>query len=341
MAVMLATVTWRKSCTALLGAGLVLGMMPQIANAQSTSSAAPDDRLSRIETQLRALQRAVFPGGDQRFFEPEISASATPGTTPAQPTTSVSGTALTDVLARIEAIETQLARLTAATEVSGNALTTLQGRVDALEARNAATPSFGATIPAGPASSGAATVATPAPAASGTTRPASGTDRPAQATANTPTPAPAASGPTAERLAGVQAILKPSTADAGDDEYVYGFRLWEARFYPEAQQQLSLYLERYPRHSRVSFARNLLGRAYLDGGDPRRAATHFLENYQSDMAGARAPDSLLFLAESMVQLNDTNRACVALRTFRETYADLVTGRLATQYNATNGRARCP
>lgn len=91
----------------------------------------------------------------------------------------------------------------------------------------------------------------------------------------------------------------------------------------------------------MSFARNLLGRAYLDAGEPRRAATHFLENYQSDMAGARAADSLLFLAESMVQLNDTNRACVALRTFRETYPDLVTGRLATQYNATNGRARCP
>ncbi len=346
MAVRLATVSWRKSCGAALGAGLLLGMMPQVASAQSSGGAVADDRLSRIETQLRALQRAVFPGGDQRFFEPEISAPATPGATPAQPSTSVSTTALTDVLARIEAIEAQLARLTAASEVSGNALTTLQGRVDAIEARNAASATAAAAPAAGTALAATPGAGTPAPAATGTGRPASGsaaaggTSRPAELATSSQAATPAV-GPTPERLAGVQAILKPSTADAGDDEYTYGFRLWDAKFYPEAQQQLSLFLERYPRHPRVTFARNLLGRAYLDAGEPRRAATYFLENYQSDMAGARAPDSLLFLAESMVQLNDTNRACVALRTFRETYPDLVTGRLATQYNATNGRARCP
>ena len=125
MAGRLATVSWRKSCGAVLGAGLLLGVVPQAAQAQAANTAVADDRLNRIETQLRALQRAVFPGGDQRFFEPEISAPATPGATPAQPTTGAAATALTDVLARIESIEAQLARLTAATEVSGNALTTL------------------------------------------------------------------------------------------------------------------------------------------------------------------------------------------------------------------------
>ena len=33
-----------------------------------------------------------------------------------------------------------------------------------------------------------------------------------------------------ERLAAVQAIAKPQTDDAGDDEYSYGFRLWNAGF---------------------------------------------------------------------------------------------------------------
>ena len=46
--------------------------------------------------------------------------------------------ALTDVLARLEAMETQLARLTAATEVNENALTTIDMRLNALEGGGAA-----------------------------------------------------------------------------------------------------------------------------------------------------------------------------------------------------------
>ena len=149
-----------------------------------------------------------------------------------------------------------------------------------------------------------------------------------------------ATGPTAERLAGVSAITKPQTADAGDDEYTYGFRLWDAGFYPEAQQQLALFLERYPRHSRVSFARNLLGRAFLDAGDARTAATHFFENYQSNKQAERSGDSLLFLAESMTRLNDTRRACIALAEFGETYPALATGRLKAQYDTLKGRVTC-
>ena len=336
---------WHGTCGSLLAsglaAGLVLGMVPQAAVAQSAPSAATvaqtNDRLNRIETQMRALQRAVFPGGDQRFFEPEISADAAQAGTPVPVTSTVSSSALSDVLARIEAIEAQLTRLTAASEVSGNAISTLQARIDALEARAAAAPAVAAAPATATGSPATAAPATATPAPAGTTSAAA---RPTELVPNPQITTPAA-GPTPERLAAVQAILKPSTDDAGDDEYVYGFRLWDAGFYPEAQQQLSLFLERYPTHSRVTFARNLLGRAYLDAGEPRRAATHFFDNYRANPNAARAPDSLLFLAESMIQLGDTNRACLALSEFGETYPALATGRLAQQLTATRARVTCP
>jgi TolA-binding protein len=292
-------------------------------------------RLERVETQLRALQRAVFPGGDQRFFEPEITPEAPVVNTP---TTGVGTTALTDVLARLDALESQLARLTAATEVNQNALTTLEARLASVE-RGAVVAGASGALP--PASGVILTpsvrpVNTPTPGPSSTPAPA-----PAPALAPISTPAPAAaSGPTAERLAGVSAITKPQTADAGDDEYTYGFRLWDAGFYPEAQQQLALFLERYPRHSRVSFARNLLGRAFLDAGDARTAATHFFENYQSNKQADRSADSLLFLAESMTRLDDTRRACIALAEFGETYPALAAGRLKGQYDTLKGRVTC-
>ena len=289
---------WRGAVLAL---AIVAVALPQAASAQA------DDRLARIESQVRALQRQVFPGGDQRFFEPEITAQSG-GAQPATPTTTASVSALTDVLARLEAIELTLSQLTAASEVSQNALSLLETRVAAIEAG------------AAPATAGVA------------------------ATSNPPldlltTPA-AVAGPTPERLAAVQAILKPATDDAGDDEYTYGFRLWDADFFPEAQQQLALFLERYPTHSRESFARNLLGRAYLDAGDARTAAAYFVENYLDDKQAARAPDSLLYLVEAATALNDANRACIALAEFGETYPALATGRLKTQYDANRARVSC-
>ena len=319
----------------LAASAALLGLLPLApAMAQEAS------RLERIEAQLRALQRQVFPGGDQRFFEPEI--------TPQQAATpdgggGVSPSTLTQVLTRLDAIELQLARLTAATEVNENALAALEARLTALDGGPAAATT---AAPAAAAPALAATTATPAPATTApastpaATRPAL-TPAPAATTAPAPTPAAApATGPSAARLAAVRAILKPATTDAGDDEYTYGFRLWEAGFYPEAQQQLALFLERYPNHQRVTFGRNLLGRAFLDAGDPRRAATHFFENYQADKQAARAPDSLLFLAESMIRLEDTRRACIALAEFGETYPALATGRLKSQYDGLVGRVSC-
>ncbi|OYX67227.1 MAG: hypothetical protein B7Y88_00130 [Sphingomonadales bacterium 32-64-17] len=312
--------------------GLLMSSAVALAMVVSTPAAAQvDARLERIEAQLRALQRTVFPGGDERFFEPEITAQSNNANVP---TPGISSSAMTDVLSRISAIESQLTRLTAATEVNQNALSALEQRVAAMEAARATTPT--------PTPTGLQTP-TPGPA----TMPATRTETTPATTpaANQPSgviavPGSAQAGPSAERLAGVQAIAKPATGDMGEDEYTYGFRLWEAKYYPEAQQQLALYIEKYPSHRMISYGRNLLGRAYLDAGDPRSAATQFFENYQSDKQGARAGDSLLYLAESMIQLDDTRRACIALAEFGDTYPALATGRLQSMYDGLKGRVTC-
>lgn len=314
----------RKLISGLLLAGVGTAMMPVTAEAQD------DARLRRIEAELRALQREVFPGGDGRFFTPEVDTSR-PQTQPQVGTPSNS--ALTDVLARLDALESQLARLTARNEENANELRQLQARLD--EAISPSAPSVVVLPPSG-------LIATPTPSpASVTVRTPTPTPVASNRPTPAPTPAPAATiRPTAARLAAVQAIAKPQTDDAGDDEYTYGFRLWEAGYYPEAQQQLALFLEKHPRHSRTSFGRNLLGRSYMDNGQPREAATQFFENYQNDKQGARAADSLLFLSEAMTTLGDTNRACIALAEFGETYPALATGRLKEQYDRNRSKVTC-
>jgi TolA-binding protein len=293
--------------------------------AAATPAAAQDDqaRLRKLEDQVRALQRKVFPGPDGKFFAPEVDTSNTQ-TVPQQPVGIPAETPLTDVLGRLDSIEAQLNRLTARSEVNENAISMLEDRLDKLEA--AGVPAA-AAVPVQP--TGAIEVPD-------TDTPAVAVKTPAKADA----PARPTGGPSAARLARVQAVAKPDTGDAGDDEYSYGFRLWDAGLYPEAQQQLKLYLDKYPNDPKVSYGRNLLGRAYLDDKQPKAAAPYFLENYQKDPNGARAPDSLLFLAESMVALKDNTRACRALAEFGDKYPVLANGRLQDQYDKDRKQAAC-
>ncbi len=293
----------------------------------ATAQSADEARIRKIEAEVRALQRSVFPGGTGRFFEPEISAAPTASATPSIP----SSTAVTDMLARLDALEAQLQSLTAQTEQNTNTLGQLGTRMAALENGSAA---VAAAAPEPSVSAPASNIAVMTGG--------SAAARPATVITTKPTaPAkPAASGPSAERLAAVQQIAKPQTDDPGDDEYSYGFRLWDAKFYPEAQQQLTLFAEKYPSHPRISYGRNLLGRAYLDDGKAKEAAPWFLKNYQTDKQGARAGDSLLFLAESMIAVKDTKRACIALAEFGQTYPALAAGRLSDQYQGDLRKVKC-
>lgn len=316
----------RKAVPALgaLVAAAVVATTPVPAMAQDDSEA----RLRRAEAEIRALQRAVFPGGDGRFFEPQITADGT-ATGPTVSTAPTTTTAVTDILARLDAIEVQLQRLTALTEENTNAVSLLDTRLSALE---------GGAPPMGPATS---PVIEREPVTQESERAsqsnlAAMTGRPSAEE----TPPPAVAGPSPERLAAVQEITKPQTEDAADDEYSYGFRLWNAGFYPEARQQLAKYVEEHPDHFRITYGRNLLGRAFLDDNMPEEAARWFLRNYQADRTANRAPDSLLFLAESMIGMGDTRRACIALAEFGDTYPAVATGRLSDQYESNRRRVDC-
>lgn len=307
----------------LAGAALAAAVMVAVPAPAFAQDSAADARIRKIEAEVRALQRKVFPGGDSRFFEPQITPGAQAVETAAgQGINPPSTTAVTDILVRLGALEAQLRALTARTEEQANGLAQLETRIAALEGGGAVS----ASLP--PLPSAVAVQTNPAV-----------TSAVVPAAATVPAPAPI-SAPSATRLAAVQAIAKPQTADAGDDEYSYGFRLWSAGFFPEARQQLTKYVEQYPTHARISFGRNLLGRAFLDDNLPDDAARWFLRNYQANKNGDRAADSLLFLGASMIAMKDTKRACIALSEFAETYPLIAAGRLANDYQANRAKVTC-
>ncbi len=304
---------------ATLASAVLAGVVASPAHAQETTEA----RLRRIEAELRAVQRKVFPDGAGRVFAPEIAPPVTGSGSFAAP----SSTTAADMLSRIDAIEAQLKRLTAQGEEGQNRLGKLEARLSKLE----------------PAPADAAPVGVPALDAGKPDGQGVAPGKPTVAPTTKPKPKPApdiATKPSADRVAAVKAIVMPQTGDAGEDEYLYGYELWNAKFFPESQQQLQKFMDGHPRHKRVSYARNLLGRAFLDDGKPGTAAQWFVQNYQADKKGDRAPDSLLYLAVAMTRLKETKRACVALTELKANFPDAVAGRLKGDYARTRSASGC-
>ena len=289
--------TMRKMMTrALLLAGLSL--VPIAAQAQT----AIEGRVDRLESEMRAVQRKVFPGGSGQYVQPDNGPRPSDTVVPGSP----SNSAVTDLNTRVDALESRLTAVTGQVETATHRLQVLE------DAFNAYKRTTDARLKA--LEDGATATASPIPADQGprpTTRPTpvkpgGTTITPVKPTGTTtapgkPTAVPANRDPA--RGARLAAVEKPDTGDAGEDAYTYGYRLFQAKLYPEAAVQLKQVVAQYPKHKRASYAQNLLGRSYLDDGKPSLAALAFYESYKKFPDGERAPDSLMNLAESLRALN--------------------------------------
>ena len=267
-------------------------------------------RVDKLEREMRAVQRKVFPGGNGQTVEPEIAAPTAPPPEIGSPATAP----LADLTARVDALEQQLASLTGQAEQNANQLRLLE------EAFAKAQAEFDTRIKA----------LEPAPPPVAPTLGDDGGPLPADAAAASPPPS---AGSTTQ-------IARPNSGDGGEDAYVYGYRLWEAKRYDEAQTQLKAASTKYASHKRISFIRNLLGRAYLDGGKPELAASEFLQNYQKNPRGERAPDSLYYLGQTFTQLKQTAKACQVYDEFNEVYGGTATAALKAQVTKGRTAAKC-
>lgn len=299
--------------------GLVLALAASPALSQ-TSTSPLDLRVGKLEKEMKAVQRTVFPQGAP--LQPDLSAAPAP----ASPAGTPASAPLSDLTTRVDTLEKSLATVTGASEQNSYRIKQLEEALAKLQTRLA-------TLEGGEASSGGATIASdPAPLPSATaTKPAAtpATPKPAPVAAATkPAPAPAKPAPAKAdpaRKAAVAAIEIPSTGDAAEDDYTYSFRLYTSKFYPEAQVKLKEFTAKYPvTNKRWSYAQNLLGRAYLDEGKPALASVAFYENYQKAPRGERAADSLTWLGQSLIKLKKTADACKVFDELNDVYGTKLT-----------------
>ena len=290
---------------------LLLAAAPIVAvtaSAPALAQSAVEARVGKLESEMRAVQRKVFPGGAGTYLEPQI----TPGDQAPPPPRGAPATgAIDDLNSRVASLEGQMATLTGQIEQSQYRLRQLE---EAFAAYRKATD---AKLAAGtaPSSGGDDAADTPPPPA-----------RPAPAK-----PAPAQAGP---------AVEKPDTGDAPEDAFMYGYRLWAAKKYPEAEAQLKKVVATYPDHRRASYAQNLLGRAYLDEGKPSLASIAFYDNYKKRPEGERAPDSLYYLAQALIRLKKPVDACKVYGELTDVYGAKIDATMKANVEKGRIAAKC-
>lgn len=276
--------------TAALAAAAALALVPSAVLAEQRAAPTPEQRLDRLERQVQQMQRQVYPKG-----RPANTAGFADD--PAATQSSV-----VSLDQRLDAVEKQMADLVRTSEDTGNRLRSIEAgiaqlksdedqRISALEQRMTEAQ----TAPAAAAPESAA------PAAPSTGKTKAATKTQSKAPTKAAAEEPAAEGP-AEAVA---------ASDPGEDAYSQGFHEWEAGQYDQAVSTLKAFVAAYPKHRRVSYANNLIGRALLDKGDARGAAAALLANYRSDPGGERAPDSLYYLGQALMKLGQPTQACKA------------------------------
>ena len=218
---------------------------------------------------------------------------------------------------RIVALERQIADLLRAEEENGRKIsqleTTLQqereassGRIAALEARLAA------DAPASADSSAGKLVEKPKPAVA---------DAPSK-------PKP------------VTAVASTDEADPAEEAYDAGYQLWKSGKYEAAIGALRAFSSAYPNHRRTSWANNLAGRAMLDKGEARAAAEALLANYRANPKGERAADSLYYLGQSLMKLDQASQACKAYAELEAVYGSTMRDDLKKLLPAAKSEAKC-
>jgi TolA-binding protein len=299
---------------ALMIAGLAT---PAAAQSGAQPAGSVPQRVDRLEREMRAVQRKVFPGGSQQFFEAEIAPPQASGPAPGTPV----GSPVADLTARVDTLERELSRLTGQAEQNAFKLRQIEDALNRFkgdtEFRLNAMEGGGGAAPAG-APGGAPGAAAPRPVP------------------------PRDAAPPPRDPAADAAPIPPvaSTGDAGEDAYMAGYRLWEAKRYAEAATALKAMVAKYPSHKRASYAQNLLGRAYLDDNKPAAAAEAFYANYQKMPRGERAPDSLYYLGQSLVALKKPADACKVYDELLDVYGEKIAATLKERVAKGRADAKC-
>lgn len=287
-------------------AALAIGAQPLLAQERD---ATPEQRIERLEKQLRQVQRQVFPKGqpaDTAGFSDEPAATQS---------------AYRNLNDRLNGLERQLSDVLRQSEENGHKAAMIETELARL--RTDQEQRLGTLERAAAA---AAAVQTPVVAAP-SSPPVS-------------IKSPGGNAIVAQPINTVGPAALPAAADPAELAYDEGYQYWRSGKFDQAITSLRAFSSAFPKHRRASWANNLTGRALLDKGEPRAAAEALLANYRANPKGERAPDSLYYLGQSLMQLRQPEQACKAYSELESVYGATLRAELKRLLPAAKADARC-
>ena len=301
-------------------AAAAVALIPAAALAQRQAPATPEQRLERLERQVQQVQRQVFPKGrpaDTAGFADDPAATQS---------------SVVNLNQRLDALERQVADLVRQSEENGNRLRNLETGIGQLKSDQeqritAIEQKLSETATAPPAASPESLPPTTTPA------------KPKATTSKTP-PKKTAEAESGGADSGASTETAAAAGDPAEDAYSQGFHLWQDGQYDQAITALKAFAAAYPKHRRVSYANNLIGRSLMSEGKTRDAANVFLANYRGNPGGERAADSLYYLGQAAMQLGQPAQACKVYAEFDAIYGAKARADLKKQVSDGKTQAQC-
>lgn len=297
---------------------LMILAVPVPLAAQAVDVGKLDKRVGKLESEMRAVQRKVFPGDDNRFFAPETPTEAPPPA-PA-PEAAPATSPIVDLTARVEGLESSLKGLTGQIEAIEYKLRALEDaqrrmkgdvefRLNALEK------------PPEPAADAAAPAPAAGAAASGPVAAVAAPGKPAAASATPAKPAAA-----------------PKTADAA---WAGAYPKVTAKDWPGVEAAMTQFIADWPKSPRVAQAKYWLGRSFAARNQQPQAAKAFLDVYQTAPRSAPAPDALIGLAGALNAMAKPKDACQVLGELDSVYGAKLTDTQKADAGRQRTKAKCP
>lgn len=321
-------------------AGLVAAVLALPALAQDRDLQALLQRLDRLERDIRTLHLQAARGG----AAPSLTAP------PAQP--AAANEALPRIDVRVTALDEELRSLTGREERLAHQIDQLNRRLDklvgdvdfrlsAIERAMAARPVAASAAPPpnlaaapGPAS---VSVVGPPGTAPGTEPGVLGRISQGDLAALRAGKTPAAVDAGAQAAPAPLAVLPEGTSR---ERYTYAFGLLRQARYDQAEEALRAFLQIHGDDPLAANARYWLGETYYVRRDFAQAAEVFLEAYQRQPMGGKAPDTLLKLGMALANLDKKGEACAAFDKLGVDFPDAAASIQATMRRQ-RLRSECP
>ncbi len=335
---------WHLTAPALVAAVVAASASFVCAEVQAQEIKPLLDRMERLERDIRTLNIQLSRGAGAKSAAPAAASTQTATGALTPPPTGFSP-AVARLGVRISDLEQDLRAATGSLEEMGFRINQISQRLDklvsdvdyrlsALEARATAAVPAEPQVSSAPSPPGVQKVVPQAAGGfaqpeqslgmvSADAVPAVSADQPLATAAPTPQTAAVAPPPApAPTPAPAASVLPEGTPK---ERYVYAFGLLRQAQYDRAEIALKAFIEAHGGEPLASNARYWLGETFYVRAAYVQAAEVFLEGYQKDPQGPKAPDTLLKLGMSLAGLNKKREACAAFEKLKADFPKASSG----------------